>query len=204
MLRGDAAPEAVGALLMLLPMKGETAEEIAGFARAGQAHLPALPWRSSALAKALRCPVYVADQPDWRDITTPAIVDRDPVVVDIGSNGTAPVPAQRQPPCAAEGPVGAKTGQSLFVGAGPGARDLLTLRAIERLQEANMIFYDQLVDEEVLERARRDAERLFVGKHIGTFMATGSHRRDDRGRGVPQSPHAPAEIRRTGIFRPRI
>jgi hypothetical protein len=37
MLQGDAAPEAVGALLMLLRMKGETADEIAGFSRAAQA-----------------------------------------------------------------------------------------------------------------------------------------------------------------------
>lgn len=36
MLRGDAAPEAIGALLMLLRMKGETADEIAGFAQAAQ------------------------------------------------------------------------------------------------------------------------------------------------------------------------
>lgn len=43
MLQDDATPEAVGALLMLLRMKGETAAEIAGFAAAAQAALPALP-----------------------------------------------------------------------------------------------------------------------------------------------------------------
>ncbi|MFW2586916.1 glycosyl transferase family protein [Sagittula sp. SSi028] len=43
MLSGQAAAEATGALLMLLRMKGETAEEIAGFASAAQAALPALP-----------------------------------------------------------------------------------------------------------------------------------------------------------------
>ena len=43
MLQGDAAPEAVGALLMLLRMKGETAEEIAGFARAEHRGFYALP-----------------------------------------------------------------------------------------------------------------------------------------------------------------
>lgn len=43
MLGEDAAPEAVGALLMLLRMKGETAEEIAGFASAAQAAVPGLP-----------------------------------------------------------------------------------------------------------------------------------------------------------------
>lgn len=43
MLSGRAAPEAIGALLMLLRMKGETAEEIAGLAAAAQAAMPALP-----------------------------------------------------------------------------------------------------------------------------------------------------------------
>ncbi len=52
---------------------------------------------------------------------------------------------------------------------GPGARDLLTLRAVERRQEANIIFCDRLVDVdvEVLELARRDAQRVFVGKVLG-------------------------------------
>jgi len=44
---------------------------------------------------------------------------------------------------------------------------LLTLRAVARLQEADVIFYDRLVDDEVLELARRDAERVFVGKVVG-------------------------------------
>ncbi|TMV51736.1 uroporphyrinogen-III C-methyltransferase, partial [Thioclava sp. BHET1] len=54
-----------------------------------------------------------------------------------------------------------------LVGAGPGARDLLTLRAVQRLQEADVIFYDRLVDPDVLEMARRDAERVCVGKTVG-------------------------------------
>jgi len=60
-----------------------------------------------------------------------------------------------------------KTGSIALVGAGPGAKDLLTLRAVERLQEADVIFYDRLVDPQVLELARRDAERVFVGKVVG-------------------------------------
>ena len=43
MLSGDAAPEAIGALLMLLRMKGETADEIAGFATAARDNLPPFP-----------------------------------------------------------------------------------------------------------------------------------------------------------------
>ena len=58
-------------------------------------------------------------------------------------------------------------GHIALVGAGPGARDLLTMRAVDRLQEADVIFYDRLVDPGVLELARRDAERVFVGKEVG-------------------------------------
>ncbi|WP_342743740.1 hypothetical protein [Salibaculum halophilum] len=43
------------------------------------------------LTRAACCPVNVVDQPDLCDVTTPALVDRDPVVVVIGSEGTAPV-----------------------------------------------------------------------------------------------------------------
>ena len=53
------------------------------------------------------------------------------------------------------------------MGAGPGAKDLITLRGVQRLQEADVIFYDRLVDPEILELARRDAERVFVGKAPG-------------------------------------
>ena len=193
---------------------------------------PALDAAAHALAKAAHCPVNVVDRPDLCDMTTPAIVDRDPIVVAIGSEGTAPVltrdiktrleqmlpqslgglaalagrlrPAvERRVPRARRRafwswvfkgaprdawtrgqeraaaralksaieagapPHGQTSGQISLVGAGPGARDLLTLRAVERLQEADVIFYDRLVDEEVLELARRDAERVFVGKHVG-------------------------------------
>ncbi|MFW2586917.1 siroheme synthase CysG [Sagittula sp. SSi028] len=185
-----------------------------------------------ALAKAAGAMVNVVDQPDLCDMTTPAIVDRDPIVVAIGSEGTAPVltrdiktrleqmlpqtigglaalagrlrpSVERQVPraqrralwawvfkgapraiwtrgqerdaaraikdaiAAGAAPQSDSAGLISLVGAGPGARDLLTLRAVERLQEADVIFYDRLVDEEVLELARRDAERVFVGKHVG-------------------------------------
>ncbi|SPJ24089.1 siroheme synthase CysG [Palleronia abyssalis] len=185
-----------------------------------------------ALAQAVRCPVNVVDQPALCDLTTPSIVDRDPVVVAIGTDGTAPVLArqiktqveQMLPPTLgglaafagrmrdavagrvpkegrrafwrwvfAEEPRAAWTrgaereaartikkavaaggapdigtaGCIAYVGAGPGARDLLTMRAVQRLQEADVIFFDRLVGEDVLELARRDAERVFVGKVVG-------------------------------------
>ena len=194
---------------------------------------PGLDVAAHALATAAKCPVNVVDQPDLCDMTPPAIVDRDPIVVAIGSEGTAPVltrdiktrlerilpqnlgglaalagrlrpsvsrhiprakrsafwswvfkggardtwvrGAERDAAKAIKaaitrgGPPGEMSdkGHIALVGAGPGARDLLTLRAVERLQEADVIFFDRLVDEEVLELARRDAERILVGKEVG-------------------------------------
>ncbi len=51
-----------------------------------------------------------------------------------------------------------------LVGAGPGAADLLTLRAHRLLGEADVIVHDRLVGDGVLDLARRDARRIFVGK----------------------------------------
>jgi uroporphyrin-III C-methyltransferase/precorrin-2 dehydrogenase/sirohydrochlorin ferrochelatase len=54
-----------------------------------------------------------------------------------------------------------------IVGAGPGDPDLLTLKAAQLLQEADAILHDELVPLAVLNRARRDAERVAVGKRKG-------------------------------------
>ncbi|MEP1200311.1 siroheme synthase CysG [Tateyamaria sp.] len=183
------------------------------------------------LAKAGGAVVNVVDQPDLCDAITPSIIDRDPVVVAIGTEGTAPVlarqiktrleemleprlgdlaalagrlrgfaaarlgPRQRRDLWAwvFDGPVRDQHSQEgdaavaaaikaviasgkvpekapapvALVGAGPGSSDLITLRGVQRLQEADVIFYDRLVDPGVLELARRDAERVYVGKEPG-------------------------------------
>lgn len=183
------------------------------------------------LAKQAGALVNVVDRPELCDALTPSIVDRDPVVVAIGTEGAAPVlgrqiktrveemleprlgdlaalvgrlrnragetlsPERRRAlwrwvfsgaprrahargaereaaklikEAIASGQFGGEApGDVALVGAGPGSRDLITLRGVQRLQEADVIFYDRLIDPGLLELARRDAERVFVGKEPG-------------------------------------
>lgn len=178
-----------------------------------------------ALAKEAGALVNVVDQPALCDAYTPSIVDRDPLVVAIGTEGNAPVLGRllksqieetleprlgdlvrlagrlrdsvaRHVPAAkrrgfwrwmftdqpralhargsdhaaarllkeaiAEGaaPSERANGTLSVVGAGPGPADLLTMRAVQRLQEADIIFLSEDIAPELLEFARRDAERV--------------------------------------------
>ncbi|MGP1667017.1 MAG: siroheme synthase CysG, partial [Rhodanobacter sp.] len=63
-------------------------------------------------------------------------------------------------------------GSVVLVGAGPGDPGLLTLRALRALNEADVILHDRLISPEVLELARRDAERIEVGKQAGIHHTT--------------------------------
>ncbi len=192
---------------------------------------PGMDMALHSLAKIGGATVNVVDQPALCDAITPSIVDRDPVVVAIGTEGTAPVLARqiktkleemleprlgdlaalagrmRTAASARLGPRArrdlwrwvfndsprqlftggaereaaqmiksaietgefgtSKGGSVSLVGAGPGAKDLITLRGVQRLQEADVIYYDRLLDPEILELARRDAERIYVGKAPG-------------------------------------
>ncbi|KKX33242.1 siroheme synthase CysG [Rhizobium sp. LC145] len=61
----------------------------------------------------------------------------------------------------------ASQGRVTLVGAGPGDAELLTLKAVRALQAADVILFDDLVSDEVLELARREAKRMLVGKRGG-------------------------------------
>jgi uroporphyrin-III C-methyltransferase/precorrin-2 dehydrogenase/sirohydrochlorin ferrochelatase len=58
-------------------------------------------------------------------------------------------------------------GHVTIVGAGPGDPDLLTVKALRALQDADVVFYDELVSHGILDRVRRDAARVPVGRRAG-------------------------------------
>ncbi|MGQ0799987.1 MAG: siroheme synthase CysG [Pseudomarimonas sp.] len=186
----------------------------------------------AAAAKARNIPVNVVDAPHLCTAILPAIVDRDPVLVAIGTEGTAPVLARRlrarietllEPSLGALATLCANwrdrvrarfptipqrrlfwervidgapasdlraghrlraersmaellaehtntiesKGEVVLVGAGPGDPGLLTLHALRAIQDADVVFYDALVSQEVRELIRRDAEKIAVGKRAG-------------------------------------
>ena len=187
--------------------------------------------RVAAIGRRAGALVNIVDDLEASDFISPAVVDRDPVVVAIGTEGTAPVLARslkarieamlppalgplarlaagfrhaaealppgrprralwarffdREGPAAwvAGGEEAARNrlsallaqamsaappaGRVALVGAGPGDPDLLTLRARNRLHEADVIVHDQLVPQPILDLARREALFVEVGKRAG-------------------------------------
>ncbi len=175
-------------------------------------------------------PVNAVDQPAYCTAIVPAVVDRSPLTIAIGSGGQAPELARRVrsrieqwlpqslgslaalsgqlaedirgrfpelalrrrfldwvfsgPPADAiqrgqNDQAAALVRQALdrqsletparvsLVGAGPGEPELLTLRALDRIQSADVLVHDGLVDPRILDYARRDAELIDVAKRPG-------------------------------------
>jgi uroporphyrin-III C-methyltransferase/precorrin-2 dehydrogenase/sirohydrochlorin ferrochelatase len=133
-----------------------------------------LPARLGALARFMgarrravqRSLTALARRPFWERIASGPVATRVLAGDDAGAQ-RAQLRELRSSQLTAPPAARAALGEVYLIGAGPGDPDLLTLRALQLLQQADVILYDRLVPSAVLERARRDAQRIFVGKESG-------------------------------------
>jgi uroporphyrin-III C-methyltransferase/precorrin-2 dehydrogenase/sirohydrochlorin ferrochelatase len=191
----------------------------------------------ATLSEARAIPVNVVDDREASSFIVPAIIDRNPVLVAVATEGASPVLARRvrerleamlpkrigelalwlralrhaarrrlrdtaarrryfeqivdgaaarrfvegdiqgaqrtaQQLLAGAADSAPAAGEVTLVGAGPGDPELLTLKALRALQDADVILHDRLVPAAVLDMARRDAARVCVGKAAGGIGST--------------------------------
>ncbi len=116
----------------------------------------------------------------WERLFDGAVASQ--VLAGHGEGAVDMVNAQLEALCAAgsAAPVDAPEarGEVYLIGAGPGDPDLLTLRAQQLLQQADVVLYDRLVSEAVLARARREADARLRRQGIGASSRhAGAHSR---------------------------
>ncbi|HVV39859.1 MAG TPA: siroheme synthase CysG [Nitrobacter sp.] len=129
---------------------GDLAGLIGRWRKAIHARIPEFPLRRRFWER-------VVDGPIGADVLAGRIDDAEASLTAI-SNPSAYAGAQAP---------GRVEGRVTLVGAGPGDPDLLTVKALRALQDADVVFYDELVSPEILDRARRDAARVPVGRRVG-------------------------------------
>lgn len=111
----------------------------------GELDTPLQAKQFSSFAREHGIPVNVNDRPEFCDFQFGSIVN------------TAALPPK----------LTSKIGKVTLVGAGPGDAQLLTLKAVKAMQSADVILFDRLVSDEVLDLARRETRRMLVGKRGG-------------------------------------
>lgn len=122
------------------------------------ARLAALAGRHRARAQAL-LPSFRARLRFWERVFD------GPIAADVlAGREVAATAALEQLLTAPETAAQANAGEVYLVGGGPGDPELLTLKALRLMQQADVVLYDRLVSPEVLAQVRRDAERIYVGK----------------------------------------
>ncbi len=96
----------------------------------------------------------------WERLLDGPIVD----LVLAGHEAEAVAEFEAELGAAARGVQHAPKGEVYLVGAGPGDPDLLTFKALRLMQRADIVLYDRLIGDGILNLVRRDAERIYVGK----------------------------------------
>ncbi|HMM47121.1 MAG TPA: siroheme synthase CysG [Thiobacillaceae bacterium] len=125
--------------------------------------IPAAYGRLSSLASRYRDRVRAVIKPDQRRAFWEKVF-LSPVAEMVFSGRDADAEAQLDAMIRDSAAHDISRGEVYLVGAGPGNPDLLTFRALRLMQQADVVVYDRLVSQPILDMCRRDADRIYVGK----------------------------------------